>query len=263
LPRWLRPAFGGKGIERVMKISGNTVLITGGASGIGLSVAKVFLENKNTVIICGRNINKLEQVKKEYPEIHTIQCDVSNQTEVARMAKHLTSTFPSLNILINNAGIQHQYDFLKDDNVIHKIDEEIDINFGAVARLTKILLPNLAKSAEAAIVNVSSFLGIVPKRSAPIYCATKAALHAFSKSLRYQLQRTPVKVFEIITPLVDTDMTKGREDNAGKISPDILAREVIRNIENDNYEIKPGRTKLVLFLNWIFPSIVQKVIGRR
>lgn len=246
-----------------MKISGNTVLITGGASGIGLSIAKVFLENKNTVIICGRNINKLEQVKQEYPEIHTIQCDVSNQTEVTRMAEYLTLSFPSLNILINNAGIQHQYDFLKDDSAIQKIDEEIDINFGAVARLTKILLPNLVKSAEAAIINVSSFLGIVPKSSAPIYCATKAALHAFSKSLRYQLQRTPVKVFEIITPLVDTGMTRGREDNAGKISPDILAREVFRNLGKDNYEIKPGRTKLVLFLNWIFPSLIQKVIGKR
>lgn len=246
-----------------MKTSGNTVLITGGASGIGLSIAKVFLENKNTVIICGRNINKLEQVKKEYPEIHTIQCDVSNQAEVTRMSEFLTSSFPSLNILINNAGIQYQYDFLTDDSAIQKIDEEIGINFGAVARLSKILLPNLAKSAEAAIVNVSSFLGIVPKSSAPIYCATKAALHAFSKSLRYQLQRTPVKVFEIITPLVNTDMTMGREDDAGKMSPDILAREVFRNIERDNYEIKPGRTKLVLFLNWLFPSLIQKVIGKR
>lgn len=246
-----------------MKISGNTVLITGGASGIGLSIAMVFLENKNTVVICGRNVNKLEQVKKEFPEIHTIQCDVSNRTEVTRMAEYLTSSFPSFNILVNNAGIQHQYDFLKDDSALQKIDEEIDINFGAVARLTKILLPNLAKSAEAAIVNVSSFLGIVPKSSAPIYCATKAALHAFSRSLRHQLQTTPVKVFEIITPLVDTDMTRGREDDAGKMSPEILAREVLRSLERDNYEIKPGRTKLVLFLNWLFPSLIRKAIGKR
>jgi short-subunit dehydrogenase involved in D-alanine esterification of teichoic acids len=244
-------------------MSGNTVLITGGASGIGLSIAKAFLRSKNTVIICGRNRNKLDQAKKEYPEIHTIQCDVSNRTEVTRMSERLKSSFPSLNILINNAGVQHQYDFLKDDGAIQKIDEEIDINFGAVARLTKTLLPILTKSAEAAIVNVSSFLGIVPKSSAPIYCATKAALHAFTKSLRYQLQRTPVKVFEIITPLVDTDMTKGREDSAGKMSPDKLAREVFRGLEKDNYEIRPGKTKAVLLLNWLFPSLIQKVIQNR
>lgn len=246
-----------------MKITGNTVLITGGASGIGLSMARIFLENRSTVIVCGRNIHKLDQVKKQYPGIHTVQCDVSSAIDVTRMVEHITSHFPSLNILVNNAGIQHQYDFVTDENAFQKIDEEIGINFRAVARMTKIFLPNLMKAPEAAIINVSSFLGIVPKRSAPIYCATKAALHAFSQSLRYQLQDTPVRVFEIITPLVDTDMTRGREDDAGKISPDSLAREVIRNMEKDRYEIKPGRTKLMLFLNRVVPSLIRKVVGRR
>ena len=246
-----------------MKITGNTVFITGGASGIGLSLAKVFLENRNTVIVCGRNINKLDQVKKQYPGIHTVQCDVSSPIEVTRMVEHVTLHFPSFNILVNNAGIQHQYDFVKDEDALQKIDEEIDINFRAVARLTKIVLPNLVKASEAAIINVSSFLGIVPKRSAPIYCATKAALHAFSQSLRYQLQDTSVKVFEIITPLVDTDMTRGREDDAGKMSPDSLAREVIRDIEKNRDEIKPGRTKLVLFLNRVVPSLIRKVLRKR
>src|SRR4030042_2453807 len=212
-----------------MKITENTILITGGASGIGLSIARVFLENMNTVIVCGRNTDKLDHVKQQYPDIHTVRCDVANQVEVTQIFDHLITNFPSLNILVNNAGIQHQYDFLKDENALKKIDEEIDINFRAVARLTKIVLPNLVKASEAAIINVSSFLGIVPKSSAPIYCATKAALHAFSKSLRYQLQGTPVRVFEIIKPLVDTDMTKGREDDAGKMSPEMLAKEVIRN----------------------------------
>jgi len=246
-----------------MEITGNTILITGGASGIGLSIARVFFENANTVIVCGRNADKLDQVKRQYPGIHTIKCDVSSPIELSRMYENLASNFPSLNILVNNAGIQHQYDFLKDECALQKIDEEIDINFRAVARLTKIVLPNLARASEAAIINVSSFLGIVPKSSAPIYCATKAALHAFSKSLRYQLRDTPVKVFEIITPLVDTDMTRGREKDAGKMSPDILAREVIRDIEKDHYEIKPGRTKLVLFLNRFVPSLIQKAIGKR
>ncbi|MCL5808431.1 MAG: SDR family NAD(P)-dependent oxidoreductase [Deltaproteobacteria bacterium] len=246
-----------------MQITGNTVLITGGASGIGLSMARMFLENRNTVIVCGRNIHKLDGVKRQYPGIHTVQCDVSSPIEVTRMVEYIASHFPSLNILVNNAGIQHQYDFAKDENALQKIDEEIDINFRAVARLTKMVLPNLEKPPEAAIVNVSSFLGIVPKRSAPLYCATKAALHAFSQSLRYQLQGTPVKVFEIITPLVDTDMTKGRDDDAGKMSPESLAREVIRNMEKDRYEIKPGRTKLVLFLNRVVPSLIRNAIGKR
>jgi len=246
-----------------MKIEGNTVLVTGGASGIGLSIAKAFLERGNSVIVCGRNIEKLDGVKKQHPDIHAIQCDVSNPIEVTQMIDYLKSNFPSLNMLVNNAGIQHQYDFLTDENALKKIDEEIDINFRSIARLTKIVLPDFVMAPEAAIINVSSFLGIVPKSSAPIYCATKAALHAFSRALRFQLQRSTVKVFEIITPLVDTDMTRGRDNDAGKISPETLAREVIRSIEMDNYEIKPGRTKRVLFLNRVVPSLIQKAIGKR
>lgn len=246
-----------------MKITGSTVLITGGASGIGLSLAKVFLENRNTVIVCGRNVHKLNQVKMQDPGIQTIQCDVSSLSDVTRMVEYVTSHFPALNILVNNAGIQHIYDFSKDEKALHKIDEEIDINFRAVVRLTKMVLSNLLETSEAAIINVSSFLGIVPKRSAPIYCATKAALHAFSRSLRYQLQGTPVKVFEIITPLVDTDMTRGREINAVKMSPESLAREVIQKLEKDCYEIKPGPVELMLFLNRAVPSLIQKIFEKR
>ncbi|MHB8772927.1 MAG: SDR family oxidoreductase [Syntrophales bacterium] len=246
-----------------MKTAGNTVLITGGASGIGLAIARVFREKGNTVIVCGRNADKLDNVKRQYPDIHTISCDVANPGEVTRMVGEVASRFPSLNILVNNAGILHQYDFLGDEDALRKIDEEIDINFRAAARLAKLFLPNLVKAPEAAIVNVSSLLGVVPKKSAPVYCATKAALHAFSRSLRYQLQATPVKVFAIITPLVDTDMTRGRENDAVKMSPEALAREVFRGIETDRYEIEPGPTKFVLLLNRFVPSLIQKAMAKR
>jgi len=246
-----------------MKITGNTVLVTGGASGIGLSIAGSFLENMNNVIICGRNNDKLNRIKKQYPGIRSIQCDVSSPPEVARMFDYVAEQFPSLNILVNNAGIQHRYDFLNDEDALKKINEEIDINFKAAVSLTRIFLPILAKASEAAIINVSSFLGIVPKSSAPIYCATKAALHSFSKSLRFQLQGTTVKVFDIITPLVDTDMTRGYMDDAGKMSPETLAREVIRSIKKDNYEIKPGKTRLALFLNRVAPSLIQRIMEKR
>ena len=116
---------------------------------------------------------------------------------------------------------------------------------------------------ESWIFNVSSFLGIVPKKSAPGYCATKAALHAFSKSLRYQLEDTSIKVFEIITPLVDTDMTKDREDDMKKLSPESLAKEVFRKLESDTFEIHPGKTSVVLFLNRLFPSLAEKIAKKR
>ena len=246
-----------------MEVRKNTVFITGGASGIGLAIAKEFLNYENTVIICGRSLEKLEFAKEQYPDIYTIRCDVSNMNEVRQAMEKIETEFGSLNILVNNAGIQHRLDFYEDEGAIEKIDEEIDINFRAVVHLTKLFLPILKKASEAAIVNVSSFLGIVPKKSAPGYCATKAALHAFSKSLRYQLEDTSIKVFEIITPLVDTDMTKDREDDMKKLSPESLAKEVFRKLESDTFEIHPGKTSVVLFLNRLFPSLAEKIAKKR
>jgi len=246
-----------------MDLGQNTVFITGGGSGIGLALAKAFLNSQNTVIVCVRNAEKLEYVKKQCPPIHTIRCDVSNIDDVQQVLEKINSEFGGLNILVNNAGLQYRYDFVAEENASLKIDEEIDINFRAIVHLTKLFLPVLMKAPTAAIINVSSFLGIVPKKSAPVYCATKAALHAFSKSLRYQMEKTPVKVFEILTPLVDTDMTKGRENDMSKMSPEALAKEVLLNIGKNNYEILPGRSKMVLLVNRLFPSIAERIAKKR
>ena len=246
-----------------MELNKNTVFITGGASGIGFALAKEFLNYENTVIICGRSLEKLKFAKEQYPDIYTIQCDVSNMNEVRQAIEKIETEFSSLNILINNAGIQHRFDFSEDEGTIEKIDEEIDINFRAVVHLTKLFLPILKKAPEAAIVNVSSVLGIVPKKSAPGYCATKAALHAFTKSLRYQLENTSIKVFEIIAPLVDTDMTKGRESDMKKLSPESLAKKVLLNLDSDTFEIRLGQTKVVLFINRFLPSLAEKIAKKR
>ena len=246
-----------------MDLGQNTVFITGGGSGIGLALAKAFLNSQNTVIVCVRNAEKLEYVKKQCPPIHTIRCDVSNIDDVQQVLEKINSEFGGLNILVNNAGLQYRYDFVAEENASLKIDEEIDINFRAIVHLTKLFLPVLMKAPTAAIINASSFLGIVPKKSAPVYCATKAALHAFSKSLRYQMEKTPVKVFEILTPLVDTDMTKGRENDMSKMSPEALAKEVLLNIGKNNYEILPGRSKMVLLVNRLFPSIAERIAKKR
>jgi uncharacterized oxidoreductase len=247
----------------MMNLSNNTVFITGGASGIGLGLAKAFIARNNKVIICGRNLDKLEKVKKEVPGIHVVRCDVTNSDDIRKIIESFALQELNTNILINNAGIQYRYDFLSESNADEKIREEIEINFTSVASLTYRLLPILKKPPQAAIVNISSFLGIVPKGSAPVYCATKAALHVFSKALRYQLEKSSIKVFEVLTPLVDTDMTKGREDDAGKMSPDTLASNVLDSIEADRYEITPGRAKVVLLLNRLFPSLIEKVIKKR
>ncbi|MBW2609315.1 MAG: SDR family NAD(P)-dependent oxidoreductase [Deltaproteobacteria bacterium] len=141
--------------------------------------------------------------------------------------------------------------------------KEIDINFRANVRLTKLFLPILMEAHEAAIINVSSFLGIVPKKDSPGYCASKAAIHAFSKALRYRLEDSPVKVFEIIPPIVDTPMTKRLGPSVPKMSPESLAKEVFLGLKKDKYEIHPGKTKNALLINRFFPAYTERMAKKR
>jgi short-subunit dehydrogenase involved in D-alanine esterification of teichoic acids len=161
-------------------------------------------------------------------------------------------------MLINNAGVQYQYDFSTSEDTLARIDQEIAVNLTALLKLTYLLLPVLMRQPEAAVVNVSSLLGTIPKKSAPVYCATKAAVHAFSKSLRYQLSDTTVKVFEAVPPLVDTEMA---QDQAGpKITPEALAQEVLRGIHRDRYEIQVGRAKILIPLYRLIPAVVESTV---
>jgi len=240
-----------------MKITDNTILITGGGSGIGLSLAKVLSRHDNTVIICGRNAAKLDAVKKEDPAVVTFVCDIANDHEQQDSLNSIMQKYPQLNVLINNAGIQHNYDFTDGKDHRALIDEESRINFLAHVKMTDQLLPFLMKKEVAAIVNISSALAVVPKQSAPMYCATKAAIHNFSKALRWQLEKTPIKVFEIIPTLVDTEMTKGRGKN--KVTPEFLAGEVLRAIQIDKYEIPVGKTRILFLLNRLVPTIAQRI----
>ena len=240
-----------------MKITNNTILITGGGSGIGLSLAGAFSQHGNTVVVCGRNPEKLEALHKQDPHIITLVCNIANDREQQGLINAVMQNYPQLNVLINNAGIQHNYDFTDGKDHRALIDEEANINFLAHMKLTDQLLPLFMKREVAAIVNISSALAVVPKQSAPIYCATKAAIHNFSKALRYQLEKTPVKVFEIIPTLVDTEMAKGKGKN--KVSPDFLAAEVLRAIETDKYEVPIGKTRILFLLNRFVPTIAQRI----
>lgn len=241
-----------------MNLSGNTILITGGSSGIGLALAKEFLTLKNEVIIVGRNINKLKEVKQNHPEVNIFQCDLVKQNGLIQLIEYIQKNHSQLNILINNAGIQYNYDFL--DNEIDqslKIEEEININLTSPIKLSALLLPLLMQK-NSAIINVSSGLMITPKKSASVYCATKSAIHSFSTSLRYQLEETSVSVFEIIPPLVVTEMTKGRGGN--KITPEDLVKEFIPKLKKDQFEIYIEKSKFLKIINRISPFLAQKII---
>ncbi|MCB0698547.1 MAG: SDR family NAD(P)-dependent oxidoreductase [Chitinophagales bacterium] len=240
-----------------MKLNNNTILITGGTSGIGLAMAKRFISLHNKVIIAARSTDKLKAVKELLPQVETIQCDLSKPADIDKLVHTVEQEYPKLNVLINNAGVQYNYHFLTEADIHTKAIHEIDINLTAPIRLTAHLLPLLEQNGDAAIVNVSSSLGMVPKANAPVYCGTKAGIHIFSKALRYQLKDT--KVFEVVPALVDTAMTQGR--GKGKITPDQLVDEFVRGFERDKYEINIGKVKILRLLQRIAPALADRIIS--
>jgi uncharacterized oxidoreductase len=188
-----------------MKLDSNTLLITGGASGIGLALAERFLQAGSTVAICGRREDKLQEAQTKHPQLITRVCDVADAEERAALFDWATRELPALNVLVNNAGIQQRFALQAAPNWQH-IHNEIAINFDAPVHLSTLFIPHLIQQPRAAILNVSSGLAFSPLAFAPVYCATKAALHSFTLSLRHQLAGTRVEVIEIIPPAVQTDL---------------------------------------------------------
>jgi uncharacterized oxidoreductase len=188
-----------------MKTESNTVLITGGASGIGFALAEKFLQAGNTVIACGRREAKLAEAKAKHPGLHTRACDVGDPKEREALHAWAIAEFPGLNVLINNAGIQQRVP-LREPPAWEKLREELAVNLDAPIHLSALFVPHLLKQRDASIVNVTSGLAFSPLANVPVYSATKAALRSFTLSLRHQLAGTSVSVVEIIPPAVDTDL---------------------------------------------------------
>lgn len=188
-----------------MELSGNTILITGGASGIGLAFAERFLAAGSEVIICGRREDTLREAKEKHPQFHTRVCDVSDEAERSALFEWATSEFLRLNVLVNNAGIQRRLN-LQETEDWQRTRSEIAINFDAPVHLSRLFIPHLLGQEKPSIINVTSGLSFVPLANVPVYCATKAALHSFTLSLREQLSETPISVIEIAPPAVDTDL---------------------------------------------------------
>jgi uncharacterized oxidoreductase len=188
-----------------MELGSNTVLVTGGASGIGLALAERFLRAGSEVIVCGRREEKLREAQEKHPGLHIRVCDVTGESERAALFEWAVREFPRLNVLVNNAGIQLRV-ALTEPGQWERIREEIAVNFEAPVHLSTLFIPHLGQQERAAIVNITSGLSFAPMARVPVYCATKAALHSFTLSLRHQLAGTPIEVIEIIPPAVDTDL---------------------------------------------------------
>ena len=196
-----------------MKLTGNTILITGGGSGIGEALAHRFHDAGNTVIVSGRRTETLEKSIAGRPDMHAVALDVSNATAIADFATSITADFPGLNVLINNAGIM-RYETIDRSRPLDDAEATIATNLLGPIRLIDALIDHLGQQPDAAIVTVTSGLAFVPMMATATYCATKAAIHSYTLSLREALKGR-IEVIELAPPGVQTDLTPGQSTREG------------------------------------------------
>jgi len=245
-----------------MNLKGNTILITGGGSGIGFELAKELVKLGNVVVITGRDPAKLAKAQQAIPGLKTIQSDVSQVKDIEALHATMARDFPELNVLINNAGIMRTINLHNKSDSLDGFTREIEINLMGPIRMVQQFLPTLKQRPAAAILNVSSGLAFVPLPTSPIYCATKAALHSYTRSLRVQLKNTPnVKGFELAPPATETEMltsTSDAEDVKGiavmKVSE--MVAQTLRGMERDRVEIRPGQSNQLRFMNRVAPEFI-------
>ena len=229
-----------------MNLTGNTILITGGGSGIGRALAESFQALGNKVIIAGRRKSVLDDVTAGNPEISSLVLDIEDPAAIRAFAGEVISKFPDLNVLINNAGIMRREKLAEGET--SDAEAIVTTNLLGPIRLTAALLPHLLKQARPAVMNVSSGLAFVPLAPTPAYCATKAAIHSWTQSLRYQMKDSSLTVMELIPPYVQTDLMSGASDPRAMPLRDYIAEVMnILKTQPDALEICVERVKGLRF----------------
>jgi uncharacterized oxidoreductase len=218
-----------------MKLSGNTIFITGGGSGIGRGLAEALHRHGNQVIISGRRQDALAAVTAANPGMKSITLDIGDPASIAAAVEQLTRDFPEVNVLINNAGIMRREAL--EQGTIADAEAIVITNLLGPIRITAALLPHLLQQASATVINVSSGLAFVPLAMTPTYCATKAAIHSYTQSLRYQLKGTAIKVLEIIPPWVATELMGETPTDPRAMPLDKFIAETMRLLATDADEI--------------------------
>jgi len=202
-----------------MKLTGNTILITGGGSGIGRGLAEAFHTLGNTVIVAGRRRQVLEETTSANPGMRSAQLDIESAKSIRAFAATMAKEYPALNVVIHNAGIMRPENLLEQAEELRDVEAIITTNLLGPIRLTAALLPQLKRQPAATIMTVSSGLAYLPMALTPTYCATKAAIHSYSMTLRYQLRGTKVDVLELVPPYVQTELMGSRQANDPRAMP--------------------------------------------
>jgi uncharacterized oxidoreductase len=248
-----------------MQTSGNTVLITGGTSGIGLELARQLAQRGNQIIVTGRDRAALDRTKQSLPDVCVFQCDVADGKAIVELHRRVLAEFPPLNVLINNAGIMRKINLHTVGADLDDITREVDINLSGTIKMVMQFLPHLKTRALAAILNVSSGLAFNPYPISPIYGATKAAIHSFTQSLRIQLKNTNVKVFELAPPAVDTPLNQTFADDlkgTPLMSVDRLVAAALKGVEKDRLEIRVGFANVSKLMSRVAPSLILRVLSK-
>ncbi|MDQ2710758.1 MAG: SDR family NAD(P)-dependent oxidoreductase [Acidobacteriota bacterium] len=248
-----------------MKLNQKTILITGGTSGIGLELAKQLLQRGNTVIVTGRDQERLDAATRALPDVHTFKSDVSDPEAIAALHRSVLARFPALDTLINNAGIMRNLK-LNQDRGLKDVTREIEINLSGPVRMIQQFLPHLRSRKGALIVNVSSGLAFIPLPASPVYCATKAAIHSFTQSLRVQLDGSGVAVIELAPPGVETALFRGEfaEEMKGQkgMNVEVFAKRAIAGIEAGKREIRPGLSNVLKVMSRIAPQFMLNQMAK-
>ena len=249
-----------------MKLTENTILVTGGSKGIGLELATQFLKLGNTVIITGRNLNRLNEVQKKYPKLNIIQSDAGKPVDIKSLYEIVSIQFPKLNVLINNAGIMRKLNLNDTSLDLENINQEIAINLSGPIRMVNQFLPLLKLQQHAAIMNVSSGLAFVPFPISPVYSAAKAGVHFYTQTLRIQLKNSNIKVFELAPPLTNTELQNAftPDDMKGTqvMETSKMIEVAIKGFSNDTMEIRPGQSNLLKFMSRLAPQFILNQMSK-
>lgn len=245
-----------------MRLAGRGTLVTGGSSGIGLALAQALRRAGCEVLVCGRDADKLGRAAGMVPGLRTVVGDLAQPADVRRIADVATDLPGGLSILVNNAAMQRERNLFIDtaDDALAATADEVGTNLTGLILLTTLCLPALRAAPAAAVVNLTSGLALAPKAGAPVYCATKAGVHSFTTTLRYQARtHAPgLLVSEVMPPVVDTPMTAGR--TVGKVAPQRVAAAIIRGLVRDHTEITIGKVRLLRVVHRIAPSVAHRMM---
>lgn len=254
----MTPVLGENGLDLTSKI----ILATGGGSGIGLELARQLVALGNTVIICGRDSEKLTAAAQT-TGAQAIAGDVTRGDDQDRILSDIQAQHGRLDLLINNAGIFLAYDFREDPDALHKIESEIAINAAAPLTLMRRALPLLERSAQPGVLFVGSGVAFVASPGTPVYSGTKALIHHCAQTLRHQLQPHGITVFEALPPVVDTDMaTVLKSDNFKKMKPADLVRDILIGLRRDQTEMLLGQSRQIKLLSRIAPAFLFRQFAK-